>query len=122
MAYPYVVIGEDDEDCGQICTAFLERSGYEVLVVKDGEEVLKAIHKRRPDILLLDLLMPKKNGFDVLEEIRKDQKLKDLKVVVFSNLQRSDDVDKAMSLGAKDFLYKSLFLNEDAGKKLREYL
>ena len=73
----------------------------------DGREALKKIRSEEPDMVLLDLIMPEKNGFEVLEEMKKDKALKNIPVIVLSNLGQESDVDQGKKLGAVDYLIKS---------------
>ena len=73
----------------------------------DGLEASEKIKEVRPDLVLLDLIMPGKNGFEVLEEMKADKDLKNIPVIILSNLGQESDVDKGKSLGAEDYLIKS---------------
>ena len=118
-----ITVVEDDPDTIEICRAlFSDTADWEVNFATDAERALQMIRQKKPDLLLLDIILNGKSGFDLLVEIRKDEGLKDLKVVVFSNLSRQEDAEKALELGALDFLQKSTFLNGSARNKIREYL
>lgn len=81
--------------------------GWEVMTAINGEEAVEAINKSTFDLVLLDLLMPKKDGFEVLKEVRANTELKKLPIIVLSNLGGDDDVKKALSLGANDYFIKT---------------
>lgn len=101
----YILIAEDDRFLAQAYSAGLEAKGYEVGIASDGKEALDMIEERKPDLLLLDILMPEVNEFDVLEALQK--KGSEVLVVVMSNLGQDSDIDKARSLGAVDYMVKA---------------
>ncbi|HSE61380.1 MAG TPA: response regulator [Candidatus Saccharimonadales bacterium] len=100
-----VLVIEDDKFLASAYRAKLTKSGFEVQLAGDGEEGIQMLGSFTPDIILLDLVMPRKDGFATLPEIRKI--LKDVPVIVTSNLGQKEDLDKAMALGATDYLIKS---------------
>lgn len=85
----------------------LERAGYTVVVAHDGEEALEQARATKPDLLLLDLIMPKMNGFEVLKAAKADPELTNIPVLVLSNLSQSNDELEARTLGAIDFIIKA---------------
>lgn len=107
MEKKFIFIAEDDKAYGKVYKSKLENEGYEVEVVEQGDRVVPELKKRKPDLVILDLLMPEKNGFEVLEEIRQDASLRDLKVVVASNLSQEIDQEKVKKLGVVDYFIKS---------------
>ena len=112
-----VLIIEDDKFLRDLLAQKLGHEGFQVKQAVDGEEGLKLALEEAPDLILLDLILPRIDGFDILERIKKDQKLKALPVLVLSNLGQKEDVARAMSLGAEDFLIKSNFtLGEVIGR------
>lgn len=102
-----VLVVEDDKFLTSAYKAKLTKSGFEVQVASDGEEALQALQAFSPDIILLDLVMPRKDGFATLPEIRAKENFKTTPIIVTSNLGQKEDVDKAMSLGASDYIIKS---------------
>jgi CheY-like chemotaxis protein len=102
-----IVLAEDEHLIAMAYQEGLGYAGYDVVVASDGIEALTAIKQEQPDLVLLDLIMPKMNGFETLKAIRKDPQLKKLPVVVISNLSQATDEAKARKLGATDFLVKS---------------
>ena len=87
----------------------MREAGYDVRVARDGQEGLEKMREKKPDLVLLDIIMPKKGGFEVMEEMRKDEELKDILVMVISNSGQPVELDKARALGAKDWLIKTEF-------------
>lgn len=104
-----VLIIEDEEIILDLLQKKLSQEGYEVSVAKDGEQGLKTMREVKPDIVLLDIVMPKIGGFEVMEEMQKDDTLKNIPVIVVSNSGQPVEIDKAQALGAKDWLIKTEF-------------
>jgi len=104
-----ILIVEDEEIILDLLQKKLTEVGYEVSVARDGEEGLKKIRGIKPDIILLDIIMPKMGGFEVMEEMQKDSGLKEIPVIIVSNSGQPVEIDKAQELGAKDWLIKTEF-------------
>lgn len=102
-----IVLADDEQFIAIAYKDGLTRAGYQVVVAHDGEEALVAIRATAPDLILLDLIMPKKNGFDVLKELKADPSLQQIPVMVLSNLSQATDAAEAKKLGALDFIIKS---------------
>jgi CheY-like chemotaxis protein len=102
-----ILVAEDDKFLDSAYRAKLTKTGFEVQIATDGEEALKILETFTPDIILLDLVMPKKDGFTTLEELKKSDTLKNIPVIVASNLGQKEDLDKATALGAVDYVIKS---------------
>lgn len=115
-----VLIAEDDKFLRNVLQAKLAAEGFAVHIAADGEEALAAIAAATPDILLLDIIMPKKNGFDVLEALRLKGR-PDIPVVILSNLGQDEDVRRGLALGAVDFLVKSDHSLKDVVEKVKLY-
>ncbi len=118
MAIKKIFIVEDDEFLRSLTVKRLEKEGYEVAVAENGDKAIDLIPKEKPDAILLDLLLPGKSGFEVLEKLKDDGAIKGVPVVVFSNLGQREDIDKAKKLGATDFLIKANFTLDDVVAKL----
>ncbi len=103
----YILIAEDDTAYGNVYKTKLENEGFDVTVVENGELVLGEMERRKPDLLILDLMMSDKNGFEVLQELRSNDKFKEMKVIVASNLSQHADVEKVSALQAIDYFVKS---------------
>ena len=102
-----ILFVEDDANIVEIFRESLLREGFEVLIAGDGIAAMKALHQTRPDLVLLDLLMPRFNGVDVLKFIRTNPALKQAKVIIFSNVSRIADIAlEAEKIGADAFLSK----------------
>jgi len=100
----------------------LQREGFDVHTAINGEIGLEVIKKEKPALILLDLIMPVKSGFDVLEELQKDSELKKIPVIILSNLGQESDIKKGKELGAVDYLIKADFKMKEVIAKVREYL
>jgi len=117
-----ILIVEDDGFLIQMYSSKLEMEGFEVMAVVDGEKALRVIKKECPDLILLDLLIPKKDGFEVLRELKQDKETKDIPVVVLSNLGQRDDINKCFKLGAEDYLIKAHFVPSEVITKIKSLL
>lgn len=115
-----IAVIEDDIFFQKFYSTRLTEKGYEIVVASDGEEGLEKIKTERPNAILLDIIMPKKNGFELLEELQGDPELSKIPVLVFSTLGQEDDVKRAMSLGAKDYVNKSFFDFNNLVSKIAE--
>ncbi len=94
----------------------------EVIEAEDGEEAMAAVKKHKPDLILLDLIMPKINGFSVLTQIKNDPQYKDIPIIVYSVLGGEADIEKAMKLGANDFTIKGLTPASEVVAKVKRLL
>lgn len=117
-----ILIVEDDEFLRSLAAKRLEKDGFEVAVAVDGETAVGAAKETRPDLVVLDLLLPGMDGFEVLEKLKADENLKAVPVIVFSNLGQREDIDRANYLGAANFLVKSNFTLDDLLEKIRAQL
>ncbi|MFA5997412.1 MAG: response regulator [Candidatus Paceibacterota bacterium] len=117
-----VMIVEDDEHISRVYEIKLAKEGLTSLTVRDGEEAVAKIASERPDLILLDLMLPKKDGFWVLEQMGKNPDLVKIPVVVLSNLGQQSDQDRALELGAKEYLVKVDTSIQDVVDKVKGYL
>jgi DNA-binding response OmpR family regulator len=117
-----ILIIEDDKFLRELIARKLEKEGYEVLEAVDGEEGFKKVHDEKPDLVLLDLILPGIDGFEVLSKIKDDVSLSQIPVIVLSNLGQKEDVDKGLGLGAIDYLIKAHFTPVEIVEKVRNAL
>ena len=103
----YILLVEDDRFLRRACETKLKQRGFDVGVAVDGEEALAMAHERVPDLLLLDLLMPKRDGLAVLEALMADEATSRIPVVILSNSSKELEMRKASTLGAVDYWIKS---------------
>ncbi len=102
-----MLIVEDEKVLSAALSMKFENSGFEVKVLENGELALSIAQSFKPDIILLDLLMPKKGGKEVLKELKADPELKRIPVVIISNLDSDDDIKACLAMGAVDYFVKS---------------
>jgi two-component system, OmpR family, response regulator VicR len=114
-----ILVVEDDRSLQNALSEMLTQEGYDTICAFDGEEALKKISEEKFDLILLDIILPKKDGYDVLAEIKKGEK-KDIPVLILTNLEEVDNVQKAISLGATTFMVKSDFSLRDVLAKVKE--
>jgi len=114
-----VLVAEDDAFLANAYKIKLDKGGFVTKIATDGAETLKMLSAWLPDVLVLDLVMPRKDGYWVLREMRADPKLATLPVLVASNLGQTEDIDRAMELGANDYIVKSDLSLEDLVTKLK---
>lgn len=99
-----------------------EEKGFEVISALNGEEGLQLAKKEKPDLILLDIILPKMNGFEVLREIKKDNHLKNIPLIILTNMDSLQDVEKAMNLGVYQYLVKSEQTIKDIVEKIETTL
>lgn len=115
-----ILLIEDDENLIRSLKDFIEKEGYEVSNAIDGEKGILAAKKNKPNLILLDIILPKKSGFTILEEIKSDPELKSIPVIILTNLEEEKDIEQALSLGAYTYLVKANYSLEDIAKKIKE--
>lgn len=117
-----ILIAEDDMFLANAYRVRLLKGGYEIKIAGDGAEMLDLISEFTPDIILLDLVMPKMDGFKALEKLKEDEKYKDIPVLITSNLGQANDIKRGMSLGATDYIVKSDLSLEDLVEKIERII
>lgn len=117
-----VMIVEDDVTLRDIYTTRFGAEGYEVVTASDGELALTVAVKEKPDLILLDIMMPKISGFDVLDILRATPETKDTKIIVMSALSQTADIEKGKSLGANAYLVKSQVTLSEVVDKVKAVL
>ena len=118
----HVLIVEDDTFLANIYKTKFEMEGFKVSVSENGELGLSDIKKKKPDIVLLDILLPKMDGFTVLENAKADKAIRNIPVILLTNLGQKDDVEKGLQLGAVDYLIKAHFKPSETVAKVRKVL
>lgn len=117
-----ILLIEDEEILIKLLEKKLLVEGYDVALAYNGEEGLKMMREARPDLILLDIVMPKKGGFDVMEEMQKDKELKKIPIIIISNSGQPFELDRAKKLGAKDWLVKTEFDPQEVIKKVKKQI
>ncbi len=117
-----VLIIEDDSYISDMYKIKFESENFETIVAEDGISGIKEIEKQKPDIVLLDIVMPKVDGFSVLKMIKKNEDSKDIPVVLLTNLGQKDNVERGFELGATSYIIKAHFTPSEVVKKVKEIL
>jgi len=117
-----VLLVEDDRFLRRACEKSLQQQGFTVSTAPDGEEALRAIDADPPDIILLDLLMPKVSGFEVLKDIRSHEKTRSIPVIILTNSSKETDIREIESLGVTRYLVKANLSLEELGSQVRQAL
>ena len=117
-----LVIVEDDEHIAKIYKIQFDKEGVVNLIASNGEEGLVIIQKEKPNLIILDLMLPKKDGFWLLEEIKKIPELAKIPVIVLSNLGQKADQARAIALGANEYLVKVDYSIQEIVDKVNTYL
>ena len=113
---------EDEAALQEAFGGFLRQAGYEVINALDGEIGLRLAEAEKPDLILLDLVLPKYNGFEVLEKLKASKKTKNIPVIVLTNMEKMEDVDKAIELGAKTYLVKTQYELGEVIEKIKKLI
>lgn len=117
-----ILLVEDDESLSNVYITRFEAEGFDIRRVGNGEDALAAAINYMPDIVLLDIMMPKVDGFDVLDILRNTEQTRDLKIIILSALSQDLDIDKATKLGADDYLVKSEVTIADVVERVKKEL
>lgn len=117
-----ILIIEDEATLQRALTECMTGENFAVLSALDGDSGLQLAKLQSPDLILLDIILPKMDGFKVLEEIKKDPKTKNIPVILLTNLESPEDIQKAFEKGATTYLVKSDFKLEEVMEKVKETL
>ncbi len=113
---------EDEAALQEAVGESLRQKGYDVLKAMDGEAGIRLAESEKPDLILLDLVLPKKEGFEVLKALKDNDETKDIPVIVLTNLEGIKDLDRAMSFGATTYLVKTQYSLEEVFNKIKEII
>lgn len=121
---PKILLIEDDPFLSSLLKNRLQKEGFEVFLAKDGEEGLNLIKSTKPQLILLDIILPKKSGFEVMEEIRSDPEIQVLEVpiIIISNLGQPEDVSRGQELGAIEYFIKAKTSIDELVQKIKEFI
>lgn len=122
MTKKNILIIEDDEFFRELVSKELASAGFAVSAAVDGKKGLEKVQSSKPDLVLLDLLLPNVDGFEVLATLKKDSKTASIPVIILSNLDSKEDIEKGLKLGASDFLIKSQFASDEIIAKIKGFL
>lgn len=118
----YIFIIDDDPFITDMYLLKFKEDNFRIEVSRDGREALKQIHEECPDLILLDIVMPVIDGFEILKEIKSDSVLEKVKVVLLTNLGQKEDVERGMELGADGYIIKAHFTPSEVVAKVKEIL
>jgi len=117
-----ILIVEDDKFLRELIAQKLAKEGYNTLTAIDGEEGIKKIKEEKPDLVLLDLILPGIDGFEVLSRMKDDEDLAKIPVIILSNLGQREEVERGLKLGAVDYMIKAHFTPREIIDKVKEVL
>ncbi len=119
---PKILLVEDEQIIVDLLERKLQKAGYEVEVARDGQEGLEKMKKNMPDLILLDIVMPKMDGFEVLEKMTEDERVNGTPVVIISNSGQPVELNRAKELGARGWLIKTQFDPQEVLDKVEKHL
>ncbi|MBI2042573.1 MAG: response regulator [Candidatus Nealsonbacteria bacterium] len=121
MAKQKIVLIEDDEALAEVLYSELTEADFEVFPAFDGEEGLKQVKEKKPDLVLLDLILPKIHGFEVLAELKKSPHTQGIPVIILTLLGEDEDIKKGLKLGAEDYIVKSSHAVAEIVEKVKNF-
>jgi len=117
-----ILFVEDEAALQEAFGGFLRQAGYKVVSALDGEIGLRLAVTEKPDLILLDIVLPKYNGFEVLEKLKADKKTENIPVIVLTNMERMEDINKAIELGARTYLVKTQYELGEVIEKIKKII
>ena len=115
-----ILLVEDEAALRKTLGEVLKQEGYKMILAADGETGLMLAKTKKPDLILLDLVLPKLHGFDVLTQLKSDPSTKQIPVIVLTNLEKIEDIEKAIEMGATTYLIKARYSLEEVVEKVRK--
>lgn len=122
MIMKKILLIEDDPFLIDIYSTKLKESGFEFLVAKDGSEALTLLKKTKPDLVILDIVLPHIDGWQILKEIKDNESLAKAKIIILSNLGQKEEVEKGLQLGATKYLIKSDYTPSEVIQEIKKLL
>ncbi|HHE76645.1 MAG TPA: response regulator [Candidatus Parcubacteria bacterium] len=117
-----ILVVEDDKFLRELISQKLTKEGYDIAEATDGEKGFESVKKEKPDLVLLDLILPIIDGFEVLSRIKSDPVLAQIPVIILSNLGQKEDIEKGLKIGAADYLIKAHFTPAEIIEKIKNVL
>ncbi len=117
-----ILLVEDDPFLLSMYTTKFELENFRVITAEDGKKGLKLAIEETPDIILLDILLPKMNGFEVLRELKSNGNVNNIPIILLTNLSQKDEVEQGLRLGADDYLIKAHFMPSEVVEKIKKYI
>jgi len=121
MAKQKIVVIEDDEILSKVIVEELKEAGFDMLTAFDGQAGLELVKSTKPDLVLLDIVLPKKNGFDVLKELKDSLTTKSIPVIIMTMLGQDEEIKKGLRLGAEDYIVKSQHAVSEIVEKIKDF-
>jgi len=122
IGMPKILIVEDDPFLSEMYSTKLMQEKFEVDFATDGKEAIKKAREVKPDLILLDIVLPKMDGFEVLQELKKDPQLRNIQVIALTNLGQKEEVEKGLKLGADDYIVKAHFTPTEVINKIKQVI
>jgi len=117
-----ILIIEDDSFLSEMYSTKLIQEGFETEIAVDGEQGIDKIKNIKPDLVLLDIVLPKMDGFEILESVKKDPEFKNIPIILLTNLGQKNEIEKGLSLGADEYIIKAHFTPTAVVAKVKEIL
>lgn len=117
-----ILLVEDDSFLLGMYTTKFELDGFKVIMAEDGEKAIRVALKELPDIILLDIVLPKLSGFEVLKQLKLEPTIAKIPVVILTNLSQRDEIEQGLKMGAKDYLIKAHFMPSEVVEKIKKVL
>ncbi len=117
-----ILIIEDDSSLAETISMKIKEAGFDVFIATDGESGLRMAEEKKPDLILLDLILPRKNGFKFMEEAKPKMEINTIPIVVLTNLESSFDIERALALGARAYLVKANYSLMEVARKVQQIL
>ncbi|MFA6393924.1 MAG: response regulator [Patescibacteria group bacterium] len=114
-----ILIAEDDSFLLSMYANKFEMENFTVFMAEDGKKALRIALKELPDLILLDLMLPAMDGFEVLKELKSDERAKNIPVILLTNLSQRDEIERGIGLGAMDYLIKAHFMPSEVVEKVK---
>ena len=117
-----ILLVEDDPFLSSLLKNRFQKESFNIILAQDGEEALISLKSGKPNLILLDIILSKKSGFEVMEEIREDPQLEKIPIIIISNLGQPEDVQRGYELGAIEYFVKAKTSIDDLVEKVKEFL
>lgn len=117
-----ILIVEDEASLREALKDFLQAEGFDVVTAGDGKTAVKLAKSEKPDLISLDIILPKQDGFEVLMELRANEKTSKLPVILLTNMEKTEDIGRAFDLGVSTYLVKSNYNLREITEKIKETL
>jgi len=117
-----ILLIEDDPFLVDIYSTKLKEVGYSVIAIKEGKEIMKILREEKPDLILLDIVLPYIDGWQILKEIKRKEDFRDIKVIILSNLSQKEDIEKGLKMGADRFLVKAHYTPSEIVEEIKKIL